>query len=143
MEASQLAQMMAECFTTQQNFLLSPLDCKTNFVVSPENFEISADLPKIQLNVNPCIVDDLNNFIEYSKAFYLLKDLKQYRPHRKPIPASEINEPALLKNKVLCHKRKLLVRDWFFFVVWSIRLKKILRTVYDRSPPLFRFDPKF
>ena len=64
MEASQLAQMMAECFTTQQNFLLSPLDCKTNFVVSTENFEISADLPKIQLNVSPCIFDDLNNFIE-------------------------------------------------------------------------------
>jgi hypothetical protein len=28
------------------------------------------------------------------------------------------------------HKRKLLVRDWFFYVVWSLRLKKILKAVY-------------
>jgi len=63
MEASQLAQMMSESFATQQNFLLSPLNCKTNFLVSSDNLVISADLPKIQLNVSPCIFDDLNNFI--------------------------------------------------------------------------------
>ena len=134
---------MSECFTTKQNFLLLPLDCKTNIIVTTEHFELSTEVQKIQLSVNPSIFDDLNNFIDQSKAYYLLKDLKQYRPHRKPIPTSDIPEIALLKNKVLCHKRRLLVRDWFFFVVWSIRLKKILRSVYDRSPPLLSVDPKF
>ena len=134
---------MSECFTTKQNFLLLPFDCKTNIVVTTEHFEITSELQKISFNVNPCIFDDLNNFIETAKAYYLLRDLKQYRPHRKPIPTSEITEPALLKNKVICHKRRLLVRDWFFFVVWSIRLKKILKSVYDRSQPIFSIDPKF
>jgi len=68
--------MMAECFTTQKSFLLHPLDCKTNFLVSKEHFEITAELPKLLIDVNPCIFDDLNNFIEQSKAYYLLKDLK-------------------------------------------------------------------
>ena len=84
----------------------------------------------------------MNCFIQVAKTYYLLKDLKQYRPHRKPIPASEIKEPALLKNRVVCHKRRLLVRDWFFFVVWSIRLKKILLTVYEKSSPLLSVDPR-
>jgi len=24
----------------------------------------------------------------------------------------------------------MLVRDWFFFIIWSIRLKKIIKSVY-------------
>lgn len=42
------------------------------------------------------------------------------------------------------HKRKLLVRDWFYFVVWSIRLKKILKTVYrDDSSSLIYLSEKY
>jgi hypothetical protein len=67
---------MSECFTTKQNFLLLPLDCKTNIIVTTEHFELSTEVQKIQLSVYPSIFDDLNNFIEQSKAYYLLKDLK-------------------------------------------------------------------
>lgn len=58
--------------------------------------------------------------------------MKQYRPRKKPITANDMvgQHPGLADNFVFKHKRKLLVRDWFFFVVWSMRLKKILSTVY-------------
>lgn len=73
-----------------------------------------------------------------------MRDLKQYRPHRKPILDCDVGHPALLKNKVLLHKRKLLVRDWLYFVVWSMRLKKILKTVYkDESGSLMYMSHKY
>jgi hypothetical protein len=31
------------------------------------------------------------------------------------------------KQDVERHKRRLIVRDWFFYVVWYIRLKKIVK----------------
>jgi hypothetical protein len=30
-------------------------------------------------------------------------------------------------------KRKLIVRDWFFYVVWYIRLKKLLVNFYSEQ----------
>ena len=30
-------------------------------------------------------------------------------------------------------KRKLIVRDWFFFVVWYVRLRKIIRSFYQKD----------
>lgn len=30
-------------------------------------------------------------------------------------------------------KRKLLVRDWFFFVVWFVRLRKLLVNFYSEQ----------
>jgi hypothetical protein len=68
--------------------------------------------------------------------------LKQYRPHRRPIT----DVPAKLEsNPVLKKKRRLIVRDWFFFVVWYLRLKRILSQMSD-DPNLqnfFFFDPKY
>lgn len=28
-------------------------------------------------------------------------------------------------------KRKLIVRDWFFYIVWYNRLKKLIQNMYD------------
>lgn len=49
------------------------------------------------------------------------------------------------KNKILQHKRKLIVRDWFFYVVWKMRLKKITQNL-NSKPVLDNylfFDPKY
>ena len=67
--------------------------------------------------------------------------MKQYRPHRKPIT----DVPKKLENRAsLKRKRKLVVRDWFFFVVWFIRLKKILRSFKEKDDNSYIiFDPKY
>ena len=42
--------------------------------------------------------------------------------------------PEDLQSKpVLKKKRKLIVRDWFFFVVWYVRLRKIIRSFYQKD----------
>ena len=97
---------------------------------------------KIRINANPQILSDIKHLVDRCQNHYLLRDLKQYRPHRKPI--TDVPK-HLEKRVVLRKKRKLVVRDWFFFVVWYIRLKKILKGMYQKdvmNKYLF-FDPKY
>ena len=55
--------------------------------------------------------------------------------------------PSKIANKpVLKRKRKLIVRDWFYFVVWYIRLRKIISSFYqkaDEGTAYMIFDPKY
>ena len=55
--------------------------------------------------------------------------------------------PAKIQNKPsVKRKRKLIVRDWFFFIVWYIRLKKIINSVYEKANASSAFlilDPKY
>ena len=82
---------------------------------------------RVKINVNPQILNDMKHLSDRCQTHYLLRDLKQYRPHRKPIT----DVPKHLEKRfTLSKKRKLIVRDWFFFVVWYIRLKKILKGMY-------------
>ena len=81
----------------------------------------------LRINVTPYVVNDMLHFKEHLAIQSLLKDLKQYRPNRKPItnvPEKHVQRYALKR------KRRLIVRDWFFFVVWFIRLRKILQGAY-------------
>ena len=82
---------------------------------------------KATININPQILSDVKHLVDRCQNHYLLRDLKQYRPHRKPIT----DVPKHLEKRLtLRKKRRLIVRDWFFFVVWFIRLKKILKGMY-------------
>ena len=56
------------------------------------------------------------------------------------IPAKIANRPSVKR------KRKLIVRDWFFFVVWYIRLRKIISSFYqkaDEGSAYMIFDPRY
>jgi hypothetical protein len=79
---------------------------------------------KVQLNVTPCLLNDLSQFLDSLSNYYISIELKSYRPARKPIttPLSDIPNPQEIR------KRKLIVRDWFFFVVWSNRVKSLFKT---------------
>ena len=64
------------------------------------------------------------------QTYYISADLKQYRPQRKPltgIPDSIKDHPNIK------HKRKMIVRDWFYFIIWYVRLKKLLRNIYSEN----------
>lgn len=58
------------------------------------------------------------------------------------------NIPAHLKSHpVVKRKRFLLVRDWFFYVVWFVRLRKIVRNYLSSSlsyaDSLLKSDQKY
>ena len=96
----------------------------------------------IDVHLNPFILNDMQHFVDRMQNQWLLKDLKQYRPHRRPLT----DVPKHLENRVaLRRKRKLIVRDWFFFVVWYIRLRRIITEFYkkDDSNAYLLFDSKY
>ena len=43
---------------------------------------------KLQVRVNPYVLEDMLSLLDRFSAYYLIRDLKQYRPHRKPITDS-------------------------------------------------------
>ena len=82
---------------------------------------------QVEVHLNPFILNDMQHFVDRMQSQWLIKDLKQYRPHRRPltdIPKHLEHKPSVRR------KRKLIVRDWFFFVVWYVRLRKIITDFY-------------
>ena len=69
-----------------------------------------------------------------------MRRLKQYRPQRRPLSQSILAEryQGVEKKDMPEHvkrKRKLLVRDWFYYVLWYVRLRNVERkraTAWDR-----------
>jgi len=84
----------------------------------------------VRLLLNAHVLNDFHHFISRIQSQFLLRDLKQYRPHRRPI--TEVPE-RLASKPSLRRKRKLIVRDWFFFVVWFVRLRKIIHSIYTKD----------
>mmetsp|Transcript_10576 Transcript_10576/g.10647 ORF Transcript_10576/g.10647 Transcript_10576/m.10647 type:complete len:143 (-) Transcript_10576:3076-3504(-) len=87
------------------------------------------------VNLTPEIIDDLSRLYEFVQNFSISLDLKQYRPQRRPYvidpDREKVNENEL--DESVKRKRRLLVRDWFFYVVWYVRLKKLLMNFYSES----------
>ena len=61
-----------------------------------------------------------------------------YRPQRRPYAASMLSPKYQGKDvqelpEAIRRKRKLLVRDWFYYVVWYVRLRRLLRNFYSEQ----------
>ena len=64
----------------------------------------------------------------------IIPDLKAYRPRKRPLVIDPVRHvPEKVKKT-----RRQIVRDWFFFVVWSLRLKKMLKG--ELSVELLNFE---
>jgi hypothetical protein len=79
--------------------------------------------------LNSSILSRVEQLASFCENYLVLRDLKQYRPHRKPL--TQVPPEAALNPRVR-RKRRLLVRDWFFYVVWYVRLRKLVRSVISR-----------
>lgn len=65
---------------------------------------------------------------EFCSNYQLSFELKGYRPARKVI-AKKYNQPS----EILILKKKLLVRDWFFYIVWYVRLRKAINELKQKG----------
>lgn len=81
----------------------------------------------IVVNVTPDLVEGLRAVNEYIENYYIAQDLKQYRPQRRPMTASQVQQLGpMARTDAFKRKRRNLVRDWLYFVVWYVRLRRIL-----------------
>lgn len=85
-------------------------------------------LTKVAVNWMPQLVDSVFVVREHAQNFAIANELKAYRPKLRPIvSAKEIKETeALIGVEATRRKRRLVIRDWFFLVVWAIRIKKVV-----------------
>jgi long-subunit acyl-CoA synthetase (AMP-forming) len=82
----------------------------------------------IIVNVTPSLLNGIQAFNYYLDNYYIALDLKQYRPQRRPIVPSMLEgvSKKIIKSEKFMRKRKNIVRDWMYYIVWYVRLKKIL-----------------
>ena len=82
----------------------------------------------IIVNLTPDLLLCLQQVNEYIDNYYIAQDLKQYRPQRRPIGKSQLKNfnKSVLKSVSFKRKRRNIVRDWLYFIVWYVRLKRIL-----------------
>ena len=117
---------------TPSNLLLSKTSIYTSslFTHGTAGYSMKSDIlvTSTIVNITPDLITALAQLKEFTENFKLSFELKGYRPTRKVLtrPKKSTDTPEYLL------KRKLLVRDWFFFIVWYIRLKKALGIVGDK-----------
>lgn len=85
----------------------------------------------IKLNVSEPVVRTFLTFKQYLENYLIIRTLKKYRPQRKPLVASEMpaqfRVPGARLPESLKRKKRMLVRDWFQYAVWFVRLRNVVR----------------
>eukprot|EP00347_Sterkiella_histriomuscorum_P022380 403330690 len=149
MPVESLRDLMKEVFTRKENsfYLISEFNLFANFYIYKQNPPSSNKVPSykpfalarmtllftpFKFSLTPQLVDDMSRFYEFVQNFSISLDLKQYRPQRRPICLSEMNNQDIQDDHIK-RKKKLIVRDWFFFVVWYIRLRNLLNNYYSEQ----------
>lgn len=96
----------------------------------------------IIVNLTPEAIVSLKDMADCFDNYYIAQDLKQYRPQRKPITKSQIKglSKELVKSEKFKRKRRNIVRDWLYFIVWFVRLRRILEHHKLASSPTALLD---
>ncbi len=77
----------------------------------------------MHVNVSPSIVNDVATFLDFAQNIKIAAELKSYRPLRRPVVGVRSGESEARKRK-----RRLIVRDWFFYAVWASRIRKLIKS---------------
>jgi len=85
-------------------------------------FQFVALVSTFKMTVRPRLIDDLKNFMEYMQNQMMLPFLQRYKPRRRPLSPSIY--PVTHVNKGV---RRKIIKDWFAYVIWANRLKKVLQ----------------
>lgn len=84
-------------------------------------FQIIALISTINLVVKPYLLNDMRNFMEYMQYQNMIPHLKRYLPRRRPL-----TRYLHSSNPGIKRVRRQIVKDWFSYIIWANRLKKVL-----------------
>ncbi len=108
-----------------ENFLLSKANIYiSSMITHGGSYSLKTDIlvTSAAVNLSPELAGSLVQLKEFTENYYLSFQLKGYRPARRVLTRMKKSTDSA----EYLRKRKLLVRDWFFFIVWYVRLKKTL-----------------
>ena len=84
-------------------------------------FSLTALVSTVRLTLKPSILADLRQFMEYFQFQMMLPYLQRYKPRRRPLTIKVGS-----KDPAVRRVRRQIIKDWFSYVVWSNRLKRVL-----------------
>jgi hypothetical protein len=102
----------------------------------PKNlkFYVQIATSDVNLNVYPEMLKKTKSLTEVLRTNYLIENVQDYKPMRKPYS----NQSKVVRNNVndpnLKVKRKLVARDWLYYLVWFNRFKKAVYGKIHANP---------
>lgn len=134
------------------NFVTKSFDFVANIGdILSQKFYFNIICDPIDLKMEPNSVNCIYQVLEFQEFFRIVPDLKMYRPQRRPIlnlnQVHQINSKSSQKilttqqislgnhrqnNRIAENtrrKRRLIIRDWFFYVVWFVRIRRLFRSL--------------
>ena len=82
----------------------------------------------INLYIDNNISNKMNDLIFYFRNFSMITSIQKFKPKRRPYSKNSIIVSNNKKNTNFIHKRKMVVKDWFFFMIWSMRWKQMVNS---------------
>ena len=136
-------------------FLVRDFNCKGNFGTQSldqgnidlfnkreKNFRMYIQYASSELNINlfPDLFIIFNNFKKFIREFSVLEQVQEFKPMKKPYNKNNPNVKEMLEytkknknsqlTKIFLHKKKMLVRDWFYYFYWC---KNCNNSIYNKS----------
>jgi hypothetical protein len=79
----------------------------------------------IEIQWDKMLMKRYNDIRDYVENFLIYYDLSKYRPKIRPVTGRGREVVQSLKKK-----RTRVVRDWFFYIIWSIRIRKSIKKLF-------------
>ena len=109
------------------------LDFFSKNISKKYGFFIQLATNEIQLNLNPDFLNKVESFEEFVRSFYINELIQYFKPMRKPYLKTSDLVKKYSKDSRILRKRRLVVRDWFYFMIWYTRIKKAVYGSYFKN----------
>lgn len=89
-------------------------------------FRMGFCISPLKFSFTPSVLRDLQNLIEFIENYYILHELQIFKPICNVITPSN-NFDYKNKKPYSRENRRNIIRQWFQYVVWANRIKKVLQ----------------
>ena len=79
----------------------------------------------INLVLQPDLIKKFSNLIDILRSYYIIDSIQNFKPLRKPYEKTSLVN-KFKKSSKFRFKRKMVIRDWFYYFIWYTRFKKII-----------------
>jgi hypothetical protein len=111
----------------------------------PKNMKFFIQVATSELNVNiyPEIIKMTEYCVDFMKSFYVIDPIQDFKPMRKPYNRLSELVKKYKGDPSFSYKRKMIIRDWLFYLVWFNRFKKAVYGGVYQNPLQEEFSKYF
>jgi hypothetical protein len=130
--------LIVDNFNFCGNFGISIMDSKnidffSKAVEKNYNFYLQVATSELKVNLFPQLILFIQNFIDFAKSYFIIEQIQDFKPMRRPYEKSNKIVQNLKDVPKFKTKRLMVVRDWFYYMIWFSRVKKALYGNYFKN----------